>query len=90
MEEIEVDDLGKDIRAVIAEVEADGPVLVTDDGNPVAMITAPPQSRLEQLIAVGLASRPTRDLRDLPAPTPTTSGVSLSELVIQMRDEERY
>jgi antitoxin (DNA-binding transcriptional repressor) of toxin-antitoxin stability system len=90
MEEIEVDDLGKNIRAVIAATAADGPVLITDDGNPIAMITAPPRSRLEQLIAAGLASRPTRNLRDLPAPTPSSSGVSPSELVIQMRGEERY
>lgn len=48
---------------------------------------AAPSSRLEELIASGLAQPAKHDIRDLPAPK---SGPSLSAALAELRNEERY
>jgi antitoxin (DNA-binding transcriptional repressor) of toxin-antitoxin stability system len=79
--------LKQNASAVVAEAAAGETVTITDRGRPVAQMTAIPSSPLAQMIAAGLARPPLRDIRDLPSPPP---GPSISAVLAEMRDAERY
>jgi prevent-host-death family protein len=83
--------LKQNASAVVAEAAAGDVVVITDRGRPVAMLVPYKGSRIQALIDAGLATAPTRSLRDLPPPAPRRRGERpLTEVLREMRDEERY
>jgi prevent-host-death family protein len=93
MAEVGIRALKQNASAVVARAAAGEVVVITDRGRPVAQLTPIPRTRLEQMIADGRLIPPTRDIKDLPYPAPRTAeeeGVSLSETLRAMRDDERY
>jgi prevent-host-death family protein len=63
---------------------------VTERGEPVARLTpleGRPMSKIEQMIADGRITPPTREWKDLPPPV-KLRGRPLSEILQEMRDEE--
>ncbi len=65
---------------------------MTEHGHPVARLTpnpAPRRSRMEQLIAEGRVIPATRDLLDF-EPLDLGPGRSLTEILLEMRDEEEF
>lgn len=66
--------------------------VVTDHGHPVALLTplpTEPLSVLERLIAEGKASQATGDILDI-EPLAPIKGKQVSQILIEMREEERY
>jgi antitoxin (DNA-binding transcriptional repressor) of toxin-antitoxin stability system len=66
---------------------------VTERGEPVARLTPlerRPRSLIEQMIADGRATAPTRRWEDVPPPLPTPPGRNASQVLIEMRDEEPW
>jgi prevent-host-death family protein len=83
--------LKQNASAVVAEVAAGDIVIITDRGRPVAMLVPYRESRAQALIDAGLATPPTRSIRDLGPPARRRSGQHpLSEVVQEMRDQARY
>ena len=83
--------LKQNASAVVAEAAAGDIVVITDRGRPVAMLVPYQQSRAQALIDAGLATPPTRSIRELPPPAPLGPGeTSPSEELRRMREEERY
>ncbi|WP_419862596.1 hypothetical protein [Candidatus Poriferisodalis sp.] len=68
-------------------------ITVTNRGRPVARrvphLRQPRRSRLEEMTARGDATPAKRDITDLPRPLPALPGRSLSEVLLEMREEER-
>ncbi len=87
MVEIGVRELKQNASAVVASAAAGEIVTVTLRGQPVARLTAIPESRLEELISSGRARPPRRDLAEIPPPP---AGPSLFAALAEMRDDERY
>jgi prevent-host-death family protein len=87
MREVGIRALKQNASAVVAQVSAGESITITDRGRPVALLTAIPTSRVDQLIASGRARAARRDIAALDAPEP---GPSLSHAVIATRDTERY
>jgi prevent-host-death family protein len=79
--------LKQNASAVVAEAAAGETITVTDRGRAVARITPITESRLEQLLASGLARAPRRSILTIDAPLP---GAALSETLQVQRDAERY
>ncbi len=87
METVGIRELRQNASQVVARVAAGEVITITDRGRPVAQMTATRPSKIEQLRAQG-QSRPQRGHgRNSPAPT---QGEPLSDVLAQMRDEERY
>lgn len=83
--------LKQNASAVVAEAAAGDIIVITDRGRPVAMLVPYQQSRMQALIDAGLATPPVRSIRDLPPPARRRPGQpQLTEVLRQMRDEERY
>lgn len=89
MSNVGIRELRQNASKVVARASAGEVIVITDRGRPVAQITPLPKSRLQELIDAGLATPATRTLSDLPPPV-KIPGVSLSEDIIRMREEERY
>lgn len=87
MSEVGIRALKQNASAVVAEAAAGETVTITDRGRPVARMTAIPRSRLRALLDEGHARPARRQLADLSAPEP---GPELSQVVLKMRDDERY
>ena len=87
MHEVGIRALKQNASAVVADASSGEPVTITDRGRAVALLTALPASRLEQLIATGKARTPRRDITALPAPEP---GPDVSAELAAMRDSERF
>lgn len=87
MSEVGIRALKQNASAVVAEAAAGETVTITDRGRPVARMTAIPKSRLVALLDEGHARPARQQLSDLPAPEP---GPELSQVVLKMRDDERY
>lgn len=92
-----VRELRQNLSVYLRRVKEGETLEVTERGQPVARLTPnPPQpmSRLDQLIAEGRAWPAEGDLLEwLDERTPIDwpkDGPSLSEVLIQMREEERY
>ncbi len=89
-----VRELRQNLSVYLDRVRAGESLEVTEHGRPVARLvpdTSPPQTRLEQMIANGEATAATGRLEDLPPPLEMPPGTpSVSELLIKMREEERY
>ena len=83
--------LKQNASAVVAEAAAGDIVVITDRGRPVAMLVPYQTSRVQAMIEAGLATTPRRSLKDLPPPARRRRGERpLTEVLQEMRDEERY
>ena len=87
MREVGIRALKQNASEVVAHAAAGETITITDRGRPVVQMTAIPSSPLQRLLNSGRARPPKRDLRDLPAPV---KGASLSTVLAEMRDAERY
>jgi prevent-host-death family protein len=91
-----VRELRQNLSVYLRRVKEGETLEVTEHGVPVARLTPnppEPMSRLDQMIADGRAWAAEGDLMEFldepPIPWPA-DGPSLSEVLIQMREEERY
>ncbi len=83
--------LKRNASAVVAEAAAADIVVITHRGLPVAMLVPCQKSRAQALIDAGLATPPTRSIRDLPPPELLRPGeTSPSEELRRMREDERH
>ena len=75
----------------MAEAASGEIVTITDRGRAVAQLIPLPASRVEALVAAGRARPPKRSLADLGTPPKRRRGQpSLTSVLAEMRDEERY
>ncbi|MGD8684388.1 MAG: type II toxin-antitoxin system prevent-host-death family antitoxin [Chloroflexota bacterium] len=83
--------LKQNASAVVAEAAAGDIVVITDRGRPVAMLVPYQPNRIQALIDAGRATPPKRSIKDLPQPPRRKPGQRpLTEVLREMRDEERY
>ena len=83
--------LKQNASAVVAGASRGEVVIITDRGRPVAQLTPLPSDTLKSLIDMGHARAPKRALADLgKPPARKRNQPPLSEIVEQMRSEERY
>ena len=87
MTEVGIRALKQNASAVVAQAAAGEIVTITSRGRPVALITPIPKSRLQELADAGLVTEATREIDDLPAPI---EGPSLTDVLAEMREDERY
>ena len=91
-----VRELRQNLSVYLRRVKEGETLEVTEHGHPVARLTPSspePISRLDQLIAEGRAWPPEGDLLEFLDEPPIDwpeDGPSLTEVLIQMREEERY
>lgn len=95
MAQVGIRELKQNASEVVARVEAGEEITVTNRGRPVARlvphIRQTRRSRLEEMIALGIARPGKGSLCDLPPPRPARPGRrSLSEELLAMREDERY
>lgn len=83
--------LKQNASEVIRRAAAGDVITVTDRGRPVARIVPIRKTRLDEMRDAGLIREATKKPWDLPMPTRTIEGdTSWSEVLQEMRDEERY
>jgi prevent-host-death family protein len=83
--------LKQNASAVVAEAAGGDIVVITDRGRPVAMLIPYNEDKIQTLIDAGQATPAMRSLRDLPPPARRRPGEPpLTQVLRQMRDEERY
>jgi len=87
MAEVGIRALKQNASAVVAEAASGETVTITDRGRPVAQITPIATTPLQRMLANGTARPARRDLAALPAPP---EGQSLTPVLAEMRDAERY
>ncbi|MXW58710.1 MAG: type II toxin-antitoxin system prevent-host-death family antitoxin [Acidimicrobiia bacterium] len=87
MTEVGIRALKQNASAVVAKAAAGEIVTITSRGRPMALMTPIPESRLQELVDAGLVTEATRDIADLPDPI---EGPSLSTVLADMREGERY
>jgi prevent-host-death family protein len=87
MAEVGIRALKQNASAVVAQAAAGEIVTITSRGRPVALMTPIPKSRLQGLADAGLVTVATRETADLPTPI---EGPSLTEVLAEMREDERY
>jgi prevent-host-death family protein len=88
--QVGVRELRQNLSVYLRRVKAGETLEVTERGQTVARLTPqPPEtlSPLQRLIAEGRATAPTRSHKNLPPPI-KIDGVSVSEILQQMRDED--
>ena len=90
-----VRELRQNLSVYLDRVKAGETLEVTEHGRPVAQLgprPTKPMSILDQMIADGRITPATRRPRDIPPPMPNPNpdGPTLTEILLQMRDEERY
>jgi prevent-host-death family protein len=91
MKTVGVRALKQNASAVVADAASGEIVTITDRGRAVAQLIPLPASRVEALVAAGRARLPKRSLADLGAAPKRRRGArSLSTVLADMRDEERY
>ncbi|MBA3717639.1 MAG: hypothetical protein H0W87_05385 [Actinobacteria bacterium] len=78
------------LTSTIRRVRAGETIEVTHDGEPVALLSPYPHSRLDELIASGRVTPPSRPLFPLPEPLPITGPMSGSEAIEEDRSSERW
>lgn len=69
-------EMRNDSAAILRAVAEGEEFLVTNNGEPAAIISAPTgsQSRLDQLVAQGRARAPRKGMRSMPKPPPPVAG----------------
>lgn len=87
-------ELRQNLSVYLRRVEAGETLRVTDRGRPVAVLAPLPRttSRYDELLAQGLITPATGSIQDLPPPPPLPDdgGPTLSQVLQEMRDDERY
>jgi prevent-host-death family protein len=78
------------LTQAIRRVRAGETIEVTHDGEPVALITPYPRSRLDELIASGRVTPAKRPLHPLPKPLPVTGPKTASEALEEDRSSYRW
>jgi prevent-host-death family protein len=87
MAEVGIRALKQNASAVVAQAASGEPVTITDRGRAVAQLVPLPASRLDMLLAAGLARPPRRNIGTLGPPSSTGD---LSAELRRIRDDERY
>jgi prevent-host-death family protein len=91
MRQVGVRELKQNASAVVAEAAAGEIITITSRGKPVAQLVPLRKSRIQAMIDAGLAQPATGSWADLPPPAPAEPGQRpLSEVLAEMRDEERW
>jgi prevent-host-death family protein len=89
-----VRELRQNLSVYLDRVKAGETLVVTEHGEPVARLGPPPKdSIIDQMIADGRITPATRDHRraTMPPPMPDDyDGPTATEILLQMREEERY
>ena len=88
-----VRELRQNLSVYLDRVKKGETLEVTEHGQPIAQLgprSAKPVSRIDQMIADGRITPAKRSHKDLPPPPsiPDPSGRTLTEILLQMRDEE--
>ncbi|MES2209991.1 MAG: type II toxin-antitoxin system prevent-host-death family antitoxin [Chloroflexota bacterium] len=86
-----VRELRQNLSIYLDRVKAGETLEVTEHGQPVARLTPNPPARLsilDQMIADGRVTPATFDHRLIPPPPRIPGGRPLSEIILEMRDEE--
>lgn len=91
MSDVSVRELRQNLSVYLRRVEAGESLRVTKRGEPVAILSPLPdrESSFERLVAERGATRPKGDLLDHKPLPPITDGPTLSEILEEMRREER-
>lgn len=87
-----VRELRQNLSVYLDRVKAGESLEITEHGQPVARLTPNPPSTLsilDQMIADGRVTPARRSHKDTPTP-PKIPGRPLSEILLEMRDEERW
>lgn len=83
--------LKQNASEVVRQAAAGDVITITDRGRPVARIVPLRGSRLEEMRNAGLVRPASVQTADLPLPTTEiTDGPNLSEILRDMRDDDRY
>jgi prevent-host-death family protein len=93
MEQIGIRELRQNASQYITQVKAGQRITVTERGKPVAYLVPvdAANSVIDRLEAVGLYRPPTGDIRDLfPTPEAPEGQEPLSEVLLRMREDERF
>jgi prevent-host-death family protein len=91
MKTVGVRALKQNASAVVADASAGEVVTITDRGRAVAQLIPLPSGHLDSLVAARQARPPKRSLAELGAPPRRRPGRrELSEVLDEMRDEERF
>lgn len=90
-----VRELRQNLSVYLRRVKAGETLEVTEHGEPVAELRPRPAERvsiIDRLIAEGRATPATVDHRTIPPPPsiPDPSGRTLTEVLLEMREEERW
>lgn len=87
-------ELRQNLSVYVKRVREEGRAYeVTERGEPVARLTpleGRPASVYEQMVADGRITPATRRWQDLPPPLPAAGGKPLSQIIIEMREEEPW
>jgi prevent-host-death family protein len=86
-----VRELRQNLSIYLDRVRSGEVLTVTDHGHDVALLRPlPPSSDIvERMVAEGRVTRPTRQLTDLPSPLKLKVKMTASEMLAEMRREER-
>ena len=91
MAEVGIRPLKQSASAVVTMVAAGEPVTIIHHGWPVTLMVPLSASRIDELIASGLARAALRPLSELPPPVRPGRGTPApSEVLEEMREAERY
>jgi len=84
-------DLKQNASAVVARAAGGEVMTITDRGRPVArLLPLERKSRLQQMVEDGQIRLPERPLADVINHHSDVAQPTLTEILLQMRDEERY
>lgn len=93
-ERVGIRDLRQNLSVYVKRVREDGRAYeVTERGEPVARLTPladRPTSVIEQMIAEGRIAPAIKEFESLPTPLPAVEGKTASQILIEMREEERW
>lgn len=93
-ERVGIRELRQNLSVYVKRVREEGRAYeVTERGEPVARLTPledRPMSTYERMVAEGRITPATRRWEDLPPPLPPLPGKQVSEVLQEMREEERW
>jgi prevent-host-death family protein len=89
--EVGIRELRSNLARWLADVKGGTEVIVTERGLPVARIVrAGEPTTMARLVAEGLVTLPTKPKQPWPEPQIEPSGGSVTDLLLQQRDEDPY
>ena len=94
LERVGIRELRQNLSVYVKRIREEGHAYeVTERGEPVARLVPlrdRPTSTYERMLADGRITPARGDLLSLPEPLPALPGKPLSQVIIEMRDEERW